>query len=257
MLTALLTLPRFAATFVALILWPLRFFRGFHERVGERDSWSDALLRERPGDRYLDPAKFAAVSITLGNLLLPLMTWYGVQTGAISQDFVRFAEWAEAQGYLEPLSFTGIWFVDDAIRDAITVGIFTVLGLLIALFSAGAIPAKFATGYYFYFSAWTFLSDLATAGLVFLGVTTPVMGMPLPALVSSAITVIAVFMFFAFPIIFWPRIMPVSTGRVALAVLLGLAVWITALAVIASMVVEVPDLSNAPVPGRFEGPGRP
>lgn len=240
MISALLTLPRFVATFFALILLPLTFFRGFHQRVTERQNWAEGLLRERKGDRYLDPAKFAAVSITISNLLIPVISWHGVEVPPDAQNYGRFAEWPEAKQILDQISFTGIWFIDGPIRDTMLVGTYTVLGLLIALLSFRAIPAKFATGYYFYFSAWIFLADLVGAGLILFGLTGPVLDIPLPTLANLVILAASLFMFFGFPILFWPRIMDVSRGRVALAILLGLAAWIIGLAVLIPYFFDLP-----------------
>ena len=71
----------------------------------------------RRGGVVLGPVKFAALAITISNLVFPMFLALGVQAGAVSPDYVAFAEWAEEQGYLEPLGFTGIGILDDVSRD--------------------------------------------------------------------------------------------------------------------------------------------
>ena len=234
-------LPLFVPTFLAILFRPLTFFRAYHQLVTAREVSFWDLNAEREGDPYLGPVKFAALAITISNLIFPLVLSLGVQVGAVSPDYAAFAEWAKEQGYLDPLNFTGIGIIDDFLRDLLALLVFYGLGYSIALISAGKISARFAAGYFFYWNAWSLLSALIGFGLILISVFIPLVQTGLPALIDTLIYFISFFMFLGFPILFWPRIMDISWQRAAVALLGGLAIWITAIAVLGPLIVDVPD----------------
>lgn len=236
-----LHLPLFVPTFLAILFRPLTFFRAYHQIVTTREASFWDLNAEREGDPYLGPVKFAALAITISNLIFPLVLSLGVQVGAISPNYAAFAEWAKEQGYLDPLSFTGIGIIDDFLRDLLVLLVFYGLGHLIALISAGKISARFAAGYFFYWNAWSLLGALMGFGLILISVFIPLFQTALPALIDTLIYLVSFFMFLGFPILFWPRIMDISWQRAAVALLGGLAIWIAAIAVLGPLIVDVPD----------------
>ncbi len=196
---------------------------------------------EREGDHYLGPVKFAALALTISNFIFPLFLSLGVQVGAVSPDYVAFAEWAKEKGYLDPLSFTGIGIIDDFLRRLLVLLGSYGLGHLIAIFSAGKISARFATGYFFYLNAWSLLSTLVGFALIIISVFIPLFQTGLPGLIDALIYLISFFMFLGFPILFWPQIMDISWQRVAVALFGGLVIWIAAIAVLGPMIVDVPN----------------
>lgn len=236
-----LHLPLFIPTFVAVLLRPLAFFRAYHELVKTRPGSFWDLNAEREGDPYLGPVKFSVLAIAISNLLLPVFLSLGVEVGAVSRDFAQFAEWAEQQGYLKQPEFTGVWFIDDVIREVLLLAMYYGLGHLIALFSGRRIPARFAAGYFFYWNAWNLLGSLVGVAFIFIGLVFPIFHTGWPFLIDQAISLIGIFMFVGFPILFWPRILDVSWQRAAVALVGGMAVWIGALAVLAPLVVDVPE----------------
>ncbi|MGF1455334.1 MAG: hypothetical protein ACFB6R_08150 [Alphaproteobacteria bacterium] len=239
---SLFKLPWFLPTFWSVLFRPLSFYRAYYEDVRARPDRFWTLNEERAGDRYMGPVKFATLAIAFSNLLLPVILTFGVEAGAVSPDFKQFADWAAAEGYLEPWSVTGVWLIDDLIREAALLAVFYSLGLLVALFSAGALPVRFVAGFFFYWNAWSLFSGVADAALIGVGQVVPVYDTVVPAAVAIVINAASVFMLIGFPILFWPRIAGISRMRVVIALLGGLAVWIAVLAVIAPFVVEVPDL---------------
>jgi hypothetical protein len=236
-----LHLPLFAPTFIAVLFRPLEFFRAYHELVTTRQASFWDLNTERPGDPYLGPVKFAALAITISNLFFPLILALGERAGAFSPDFLAFADWAREEGHLDPLSFTGVGILDDFLRSVLVLIVFYGLGRLIALISGGRIPARFAAGYFFYWNAWDLLGALASFVLVLMGVFVPLYETALPMLVDTLISLGGLFMFLVFPILFWPRIMSVTRLRTAAALVGGLAIWIAAIAVVAPLIVDMPD----------------
>jgi hypothetical protein len=236
-----LHLPLFVPTFLAILFQPLAFFRAYYQLVTTREISFWDLNAEREGDPYLGPVKFAALAITISNLVFPWFLSLGVQVGAVSPDFAAFAEWAEVQGHLDPISFTGIGIVDDFLRELLSLLLFYVLGHSIAVFSAGKVSARFAAGYFFYWNAWSLLGTLAGFGLILISVVFPLFQTPLPALIDALIYLVSTFMFLGFPIVFWPRIMAISWQRAAVALLGGLAIWIVAIAVLGPLIVDVPE----------------
>ncbi len=237
----LLKLPLFLPTFWAVLFRPMRFFTDYHAHVRERPARFWTLNEERGADRHMGPVKFATLAIAFSNLLLPLVLNYGVQAGAISPDFKDFADWAQAQGYLEPLSVTGIWLIDGVIREVAFLLVFYSLAVLVALFSAGAVPVRFAAGFFFYWNAWSLFGAVADVGMILVGLFVPVYTTPVPMIIGTGVYAISVFMLLGFPVLFWPRITGASRGRVVFALLAGLGTWIAIIAVVAPLVVDVPN----------------
>jgi hypothetical protein len=224
--------PLFVPTFLAILFRQLTFFHAYHQLVKTREVSFWDLNAEREGDPYLGPVKFSALAITLSNLIFPLVLSLGVQVGAVSPDYAAFAEWAEEQGYLDPLSFSGIGIIDDFLRDLLALLVFYGLGHLIALISAGKISARFAAGYFFYWNAWSLLEVLVSFGLILIGLFIPLFQTGLPTLINTLIYLVSFFMFLGFPILFWPKIIDISWLWVAVALLGGLAIWLAAIAVL-------------------------
>ncbi len=236
-----LHLPLFVPTFLAILFRPLTFFNEYKQLVTTREVSFWDLNAERKGDPYLGPVKFAALAITISNLIFPLFLSLGVQVGAVSPDHVAFAEWAQEKGYLDPLSFTGIGIIDNFLRGLLAMLVFYGLGHLIAIFSAGKISARFAAGYFFYWNAWSLLSTLVGFALILISVFIPLFQTGLPGLIDTLIYLISFFMFLGFPILFWPQIMDISWQRVAVALFGGLVIWIAAIAVLGSIIVDMPN----------------
>jgi hypothetical protein len=236
-----LHLPLFIPTFVAVLFRPLRFFRAYHELVKTRPGSFWDLNAEKEGDRYLGPVKFSALAIAISNLLLPVILMLGVEVGAVSRDYAQFAEWAEQQGYLDPPEFTGVGLIDDVIREVLVLAMFYGLGCLIALFSGRRIPARFAAGYFFYWNAWGLLGSLVSVAFILVAWIIPIFDTGLPFLVGQVINIASMFMFVGFPIFFWPRIVDVSWQRTAVALVGGMAVWIGAIAILAPLIVDIPQ----------------
>ena len=236
-----LHLPLFIPTLLTILFRPLSFFREYHEFVTTREGSFWDINAEHENDPYLGPVKFAALAITISNLVLPVVLSLGVQVGAVSPDFAAFGEWAKEQGYLDPLSLTGIGLVDNFLRDLLVLFVFYGLGHLIALLSAGKVAARFAAGYFFYWNAWSLLSTLVNFGSILISVFIPLFQTGLPALVDTLLSLAGFFMFLGFPIICWPRIMDISWQRAAIALLGGLAIWIIVLAVLSPLIVDMPD----------------
>ncbi|MCG7899290.1 MAG: hypothetical protein JAY85_12650 [Candidatus Thiodiazotropha weberae] len=237
----LLHLPLFIPTFIAVLIRPLRFFRDYHQLVISRDTSFWDINAERDDDPYLSPVKFSALAILLSNLIFPLILQLGVMVGAVTPHYAAFAEWAEKEGHLDPFSPTGIGIADDLIREVIVLAMFYALGHLIALFSAKRIPARFAAGYYFYWSAWGLLGSLVSFGLILISLIVPLYQTGLPLILDSLINIASLLMFFLFPIFFWPRFIEISRPRCAVALAGGLIVWIALIAVLAPMIVDIPD----------------
>jgi len=236
-----LHLPLFLPTFVAVLFRPLAFFRAYHELVTSRPGSFWDLNAEKEGDRYLGPVKFSALAIAISNLLLPVFLSLGVQVGAVSPEFAQFADWAEQQGYLKQPEFTGVGFIDDVVRDVLLLAMYYGLGHLIALFSGRRIPARFAAGYFFYWNAWNLAGSLIGVAFILIGLVFPIFETGLPHLVGQAINLIGMFMFVGFPALFWPRILNVSWQRAALALVGGLIVWIGAIAILAPLIIDIPQ----------------
>jgi hypothetical protein len=136
---------------------------------------------------------------------------------------------------------TGIGIIDDFVRDLLGLLVFYGLGHLMALFSAGKISARFAAGYFFYWNAWSLVGTLTSFGLILISRFVSLFQTPLPALMNALLYLVGLFMFLGFPIWFWPRILGISWQRAAVALFGGLAIWIGAFAVLAPLVVVVPE----------------
>ncbi len=236
-----LHLPLFIPTLLAVLFRPLHFFRYYHDLVISRDESFWDLNSEREGDPYLSPVKFSALAITLSNLVFTPIMILGVKVGAVDPGFVEFADQARELGYLDPLAFSGIGFVDEFLRELLLLLVFYGLGVAIALLSGRRIPIRFATGYFFYWNAWTLLSSLVSFALILVSLAIPLYQSGLPAIVDLVITVASFFMFLGFPVFFWPKLMDISRLRVAVAMTGGLAIWIVMLAVLAPMIVKMPE----------------
>jgi hypothetical protein len=243
-----LHLPLFIPTFLAIIFRPLQFFRAYHDIATTRSASFWSLNAEKAGDAYLAPVKFAALTVAISNLIAPLLLALGPQVGAVSQDYVEFARWAEGKGYLEPLKFTGLGFIDKFLRDLLALLVFYGLGHTIALLSAGKVSPRFAAGHFYYWNAWALLGNLLSIALIVMSLTIPLYQTPLPNLVGIVMFVAMAFMFLGFPILFWPRIMDISWQRAALAVVGGFAIWVAAIAILAPFIVTMPDFSDLPPP---------
>jgi hypothetical protein len=239
----LLHLARFIPTFIAILLRPVAFFTAYYQLVISRETSFWDINAERDGDPYLSPVKFSALAILLGNLLFPLILLLGVEVGAVSPDYAAFADWAEKEGHLDPFSPTGIGVIDDLIGEIIVLVMFYALGHLIALLSARRIPARFAAGYYFYWSAWGLLSALVSFVLILFSLIVPLYPTGLPLIIDSLINIASLIMFFLFPIFFWPRFIEISRLRCAMSLAGGLLIWIVVIATFAPMIVELPDFA--------------
>ncbi|MCG8489463.1 MAG: hypothetical protein MI756_18490 [Chromatiales bacterium] len=237
----LLHLPLFIPTFIAVLVRPLKFFRDYHQLVISRETSFWDINAEREDDPYLSPVKFSALAILLSNLIFPLILQLGVEVGAISPHYAAFADWAEKEGHLDPFSPTGIGIVDDLIREVLVLAMFYILGHLIALLSANRIPARFAAGYYFYWNAWTLLGALVSFGLIVISLVVPLYQTGLPLILDSLINIASLLMFFLFPIFFWPRFVEISRLRCAMALLGGFIIWVALIAMIAPIIVDMPD----------------
>ncbi len=236
-----LRLPLFFTTLFAILLKPLTFFRDFHALVTNREGRFFDINAEKEGDPYLGPVKFAALAIVLSNLLFPFTLSLGVQVGAVSQEFVAFADWAKETGYLDPIRFTGIGFIDKFLRDILALIVFYGLGVLISLYSGGIIPFRFAAGYFYYWNAWSVLSAFVGIAMILVSFFIPLYQTGFPMIVDLGINLISMFMFIGFPILFWPRFIDISMGRAAIAVIGGLATWIAAIAIIVPLFVTMPE----------------
>ncbi len=243
-----LHLPLFIPTFLAIIFRPFQFFRAYHEIATARAASFWDLNAEKAGDPYLGPVKFAAFTIAITNVIAPLVLALGPHVGAVSPDYVDFARWAEGKGYLDPPKFTGVGFVDKFLRDLLALLVFYGLGHTIALLSAGKISPRFATGHYYYWNAWSLLGNLLAVALIVVSMAIPLYQTPLPGLINMLLFIATAFMFLAFPILFWPRIMDVSWQRAALAVVGGFVIWAAAIAILAPLIVTMPDFSDLPPP---------
>ncbi|MCG8051953.1 MAG: hypothetical protein JAY94_00815 [Candidatus Thiodiazotropha endolucinida] len=239
----LLHLPRFIPTFLAVLIRPLSFFRDYHQLVISRETSFWDINAEHDDDPYLSPVKFSALAILLGNLIFPLILQLGVEVGAVSPHYAAFADWAEKQGHLNPFSPTGFGIMDDLIREVIVLAMFYALGHLIALLSAKRIAARFAAGYYFYWSAWGLLGSLVSFVLILISLIVPLYGTGLPQIVETLISIASLLMFFLFPILFWPRFIEISRLRCAMALIGGLLIWIALIAMLAPMIVDMPDFA--------------
>ncbi|MCG7981936.1 MAG: hypothetical protein JAY90_04200 [Candidatus Thiodiazotropha lotti] len=239
----LLHLPLFIPTLIAVLIRPLSFFRDYHQLVISRKTSFWDINAERDDDPYLSPVKFSALAILLSNLIFPLILQLGVEVGAVSPHYAAFADWAEKEGHLEPFSPTGIGIIDDLIREVIVLAMFYALGHLIALLSANRIPARFAAGYYFYWSAWGLLGALVSFVLILISLILPLNETGMPLILDSLINIASLLMFFLFPIFFWPRFIETSRMRCAMAVIGGLLIWIALIAILAPMIVDMPDFS--------------
>ena len=236
-----LHLPLFIPTFLAVLFRPLYFCRHYHKLVGTREESFWDLNSEQEGDPYLGPVKFSALAITLSNLIFPLIMLLGVQVGAVHPGFVEFADWAEQQGHLDPLSLTGIGLLDDFLRQLLLLLLFYGLGVSMALLSGGRVPTRFSAGYFFYWNAWSLLGTIVNLMLILVSLVVPLYQTGLPVLVDAVISIVSFFMFLGFPIIFWPKILNISRHRMALALMGGLAIWIILLAIISPLIVDMPN----------------
>ena len=108
-----LHLPLFIPTFLAVLFHPVRFYRYYLNLILTRDESFWDLHSEREDDPYLSPVKFSALAMTLSNLVFPMILYLGVKVDAVDPNFVEFAHWAKQQGYLNPVTLTGVGFVDD------------------------------------------------------------------------------------------------------------------------------------------------
>ncbi|MBV2090722.1 MAG: hypothetical protein KUF72_07515 [Candidatus Thiodiazotropha sp. (ex Ctena orbiculata)] len=237
----LLHLPLFIPTFIAILIRPLKFFRDYHQLVISRETSFWDINAEHDNDPYLSPVKFSALAILLSNLIFPLIVQLGVEVGAISPHYAAFADWAEKEGHLDPFSPSGIGIIDDLIREVIVLAMFYALGHLIALLSTKRIPARFAAGYYFYWNAWGLLGSLVSFVLIVISLIVPLYGTGLPLILNSLINVASLLMFFLFPIFFWPGFIEISRLRCAMALIGGLLIWIVLIAILAPMIVDMPD----------------
>jgi hypothetical protein len=236
-----MNLSLFVPTFLAILFQPLTFFREYHELVTTRETSFWDLNTERDGDPYMGPVKFSVLAIMINNLIFPLFMSLGAQVGAVSPYDAAFAEWAKEQGYLNPHGFTGIGIIDDFLYQALVLLIFYVLGYSITFISKGKIPARFAAGYFFYWTAWNLFRMLIGFSFILISMFIPLFETRLPTLIDTLIYFVSLFMFLGFPILFWNRIIEISWQRVTVALLGGLALWIAALAVLSPLIVNMPD----------------
>ncbi len=237
-----LHLPLFVPTFFAILTQPLGFFREYYQLVTTRKASFWDINAEEDSDHYLSPVKFAALALALSNLIFPLILALGTQAGVFSPEYAAFADWAEEQGYLDSPQFTGIGIVDDVLREIIVLLMFYGLGHLIALLSRKRIPARFAAGYFFYWGAWGLLGSLTQFVMVLLSSVMPGFPTRVYFFLDGAISLAAYVMFLVFPILYWPRILDISKKQSAIALLGGLAIWIPVIAIVATVIVDVPDI---------------
>jgi hypothetical protein len=254
-----LNLPLFVPTFLAIVFRPGHFFRVYHEICTTRQSSFWSLNAENEGDPYLAPVKFAALTVAISTLLVPLTYALGPRAGAMSPQQVEFAnefaKWAEAKGYLT-LAFIGVGFIDKFLRDVLALLVFYGLGYAIALFSAGKIAPRFAAGHFYYWNAWSLLDNLLGAALLVASLAVPLYQTPLPGMVRISMFIVTVFMFLGFPVLVWPRIVGISWQRAAVAVAAGFAIWVAGMAVLAQFILPSYDFSDAPLPPGYSSPGR-
>ncbi len=237
----LLYLPRFIPTFRAVLLQPVRFFSHYRDIVTNEQVKFFDLHFERHDDTYLGPVKFSAIVVCISNILFPLILQLGVVVGAFSRDFFEFAQWAKEAGYLDPLSITGLSFIDEPIRKILLLAFMYLLGVLVWLFAKRKIPISFAAGYLFYIGAWDLVSILASMAFILVSFIIPLYQTGLPQIVDTIIYCIFAFMFLAFPIIYWPKILGLSRQRIAISWGIGLTVWIIVIVVVFVPFINMPQ----------------
>lgn len=236
----------FLSTLKDIYTRPVHFFRTYSTLVTTRQGHLWTLNQDNDDDPYMNPVAFAALCVVISNLILPVVLYLGVQAGAVSPDYVAFADWAKSKGYLKPMSITGVIFLDDLLRKALVLFMLYTLGWLISVYSGSKIPARFATGYFFYWNAWSLLSSLVTLVMIVAGIVFPVYQTGLPSLLNTIISLLSLFMFLGFPIVYWPQWVEATRKRVTLALLGGLVTWIILLAILLPMLAPMPDVSQAP-----------
>ncbi|TNE44349.1 MAG: hypothetical protein EP343_31875 [Deltaproteobacteria bacterium] len=241
-----LKLGLFVTTLKEILFRPVSFFRKYHELVTTRSGHFWNLNQEKDTDPFMNPVAFAALSVVISNLLYPVILYLGVQVGAVSPETLAFSNWAESKGYLKPPSFTGVLFLDDLVRKGIVLVMMYGLGWLISLYSGKAVHARFAAGYFFYWNAWSVLSSLVTTAMIVLGLVVPIYSTGLPQLLNTLLSLASLLMFVGFPILYWPRWVNASRKKVTLALLGGLLTWIVILAIIAPMIVTMPNMEQSP-----------
>lgn len=239
--TDLWHLPRFLSTFWSILAHPMAFFSNYYDLVTHRSPDLFDINTQSRNDRYLGPVKFSALAIGLNNLLLPVTMELGVLVGAVSRDYYNFYERAKAGGWLSAPDWTGIGVLDGFLMDLIRLLTFYLLGVLIWLFSRRAISVRFTTGYFFYINAWSLLGSLFTVFFILTGFVMPWYQTGLPALVSLGVQLAFTFMILIFPIALWPKLLEVKRSQVAIALGLSLVTWAIMLAVVAPMIISMPE----------------
>ena len=234
--------PRFLSTFWRIIAHPMAFFRSYHDLVTRSSPDFFDINTQSQHEKYLGPVKFSALAIGLNNLLLPVMMKLGVLVGAVSRDYYHFYERAKAEGWLSAPEWTGIGVLDGFLMDLIRLLALYFLGVLFWLFSRRAMSVRFTTGYFFYINAWTLVGSLCAVFFILTGFVIPWYHTGLPALVHQGVQLAFACMILVFPIAFWPKLQQVKRSRVAIALGLSLVTWAITLAVVAPLVISMPDL---------------
>lgn len=237
----ILYLPRIITTLISVIFQPVQFFTKYNELVKSRKPNLFDINYEKNDDKYLGPVKFSALAIGINNLLLPAFLELGLAAGAITQNFYNFSQWAQKEGYLNSISITGIYIVDNIIADIISLATIYTLGVLIWLYSSNKISIRFTTGYFFYLNAWGLLATLTSMTFILIGLITPIYTSGIPQLINTGIQFAGLFMFLIFPIAFWPKIIGVERKTIAIAHIAALISWIILIALIAPMIIKMPQ----------------
>lgn len=237
----LLYLPRFFPTLWAVLFQPKQFFVHYYELVKSRQPNLFDINYEKDDDRYLGPVKFSALAIGINNLIYPVVLYLGVQAGAVSREFYRFAQWAENEGLLKQPTFTGISFVDSTIMDVLALGVMYALGVLMWVFSRKAISVRFATGYFFYINAWTLLGTLVSMFFILIGLVIPIYDSGIPQFIGLVLQIGFIIMFLGFPIWKWPDIINVGRGTIAIALAGAFVCWVVAISIIGPMIIKMPQ----------------
>lgn len=235
-------LPRFLSTFWSILAHPRSFFSTYYDLVTRRSPDFFDINTQSHNDRYLGPVKFSALVIGLNNLLLPVIMQLGVLVGAVSRDYSNFYERAKAEGWLSAPDWTGIGVIDGLLMDVIRLLTFYFLGVLIWQFSRRAISVRFTTGYFFYINAWSLLGPLCTVFFILTGFVIPWYQTGVPTLVNLGVQLAFAFMMLVFPITFWPKLQELQRSQVAIALGLALVTWAITLAVVAPMIISMPEL---------------
>lgn len=236
-----LYLPRLIPTVRDIILQPKQFFNHYLHIVEKRSVSFFDIHFEKHDDRYLGPAKFAALVIGFSNLALMPLLYLSVAVGTASQETLDFAKWAKQQGYLDQFNWTGIFFFDDVIQDLVRLLTMYTLGVLVWAFSAKAIPIRFSSGYFFYLNAWSLLDLLLTICFTMLSILIPFYQTGIPQAISTIISFIYIYMIIVFPILYWPEILNISRQKVAIALIGALVSWIALIALLAPFIIKMPE----------------